>query len=118
MIESIVSGKAIIEEATNRERTLQEPKNFKVFPGKGVKGSVGEDEVIVGTPQFVEESARKMDQNLLRTADHLLDQGKSLVYVVVDGKVSGVIAVADELIFLSTQSGARDASETGLVGPE
>ena len=90
-------GKAIVEEATNRELTLQEPKNFKVFPGKGVKGSVGEDEVIVGTPQFVEESARKMDQNLLRTADNLLDQGKSLVYVVVDGKVSGVIAVADEL---------------------
>lgn len=90
-------GEAIVKKAKNEGLALEQPKDFEVFPGKGVKGIVGGKKTIVGTQRFFRELKVAISEELQKSADDFLNQGKSLVYVAIDGKVNGVIAVADEL---------------------
>jgi Cu+-exporting ATPase len=90
-------GEAIVAEAKSRRLALEQPKDFEVLPGKGVKGVVGDRKIIVGTQRFFGELNIPIEKDLQKDADGLLNQGKSLVYVATEGKVNGIIAVADEL---------------------
>jgi Cu+-exporting ATPase len=90
-------GQAIVKEARNKGLTLEQPKSFEVLPGKGVKGVVGSRRTMVGTERFFKDLEFAISRELQKSADDFLIQGKSLVYVAIDGRVNGVIAVADEL---------------------
>ncbi|MCJ7423465.1 heavy metal translocating P-type ATPase [Candidatus Bathyarchaeota archaeon] len=90
-------GEAIVREAKNRGLTLEQPKSFEVLPGKGVKGTVKGKKTVVGTQRFIGESNVVISKELQASADKFLSQGKSLVYVAIDGKADGIITVADEL---------------------
>lgn len=90
-------GQAIVAEQKNRNLPLDQLEDFEVFPGKGVKGKVRGRMTVIGTQRFTEESNITMSSALQTSAENLLIQGKSVVYVAVGNKVSGLIAVADEL---------------------
>ncbi len=67
-------------------------ENFKAIPGKGAEGRVDGKEVKVVSPGFLRES------NIPFNADgieKLSGQGKTVVFVLIDGKVSGAVALAD-----------------------
>ncbi len=67
-------------------------EEFKAIPGKGAEGKVGGKRVMVVSPGFLRESGIKVEEN--RFAE-LSEQGKTVVYVVIEGKVAGAIALAD-----------------------
>ena len=54
-------------------------------------------QMIVGTQRLMDEIGAELDEETGRRAHELFDQGKTLVFVSVDGIVTGLIAVADEL---------------------
>jgi Cu2+-exporting ATPase len=65
---------------------------FKAIPGKGVEGRVNGNEVRVVSPGYLRE------QNLAITdkrIEQLNAQGKTVVFVMVEGAVAGAIALAD-----------------------
>ena len=67
-------------------------ENFKSIPGKGAEGRVDGKEVKVVSPGFLHE------QNISLTdkrVEPLQAQGKTVVFVLVDGKLKGAIALAD-----------------------
>jgi len=67
-------------------------ENFKSIPGKGAEGRVEGKDVKVVSPGFLRE------QNIALTderVESLQAQGKTVVFVVVDGKLKGAIALAD-----------------------
>jgi len=67
-------------------------ENFKSIPGKGAEGTVEGKEVKVVSPGFLQE------QNIDLTDPRigpLQAQGKTVVFVLVDGKLKGAIALAD-----------------------
>jgi Cu2+-exporting ATPase len=67
-------------------------ENFKSIPGKGAQGTVDGKEVQVVSPGFLRE------QNLDHADERvepLQAQGKTVVFVLVDGKLKGAIALAD-----------------------
>jgi Cu+-exporting ATPase len=90
-------GEAIVREAEARGLELPEPRDFEALAGRGVKGTVDGRQMIVGTQRLMDEIGAKMDDDTARMAHELFDQGKTLVFVSVDGIVTGLIAVADEL---------------------
>jgi Cu+-exporting ATPase len=90
-------GQAIVSHAKQNRLRIDQPSDFKVFPGKGVTGKTGGRNVVIGTQKFIEDSKVSMDPVLQADAETLFNEGKSVVYVAVDGKASGLIAVADEL---------------------
>jgi len=78
------------------ERALRYPAPAEVtaIPGKGARGIVEGTEVKVVSPGYVRElglGPRESGGQIQR----LLDQGKTVVYVVADGKVIGAVALAD-----------------------
>lgn len=67
-------------------------EEFRAIPGKGAEGKVNGRHVMVVSPGFLVESDIKVDSDGVGT---LNEQGKTVVYVVIDGKACGAIALAD-----------------------
>jgi Cu+-exporting ATPase len=85
---------AIVEGAAERGLTVLEPSNFEAIPGNGIRARLGEGLILIGKRAFLEEAG--VDAAALETeAARLADEGKTPVFVAVDTRVAGVIAVAD-----------------------
>lgn len=65
---------------------------FKAIPGKGAQGKVNGKEVKVVSPGYLHEQRIEIQHKQL---DSLNKQGKTLVYVLIDDKVVGAIALGD-----------------------
>jgi len=67
-------------------------ENFDSIPGKGAKGQVDGHDVQVVSPGYLKEQGFDFDDERLNPVSA---QGKTVVFVVVDGEVKGAIALAD-----------------------
>jgi len=67
-------------------------ENFKSIPGKGAEGRVDGKDVKVVSPGYLDEQNIDMTD---KRVEPLQVQGKTVVFVLVDGKLSGAIALAD-----------------------
>ena len=89
-------GQAIVEGARSRGIELQESEAFDAVPGHGVTARVEGRAVLVGNRLFMEE--RGVEGSLPEAeATRLSSQGKTPMYVAVDGRAAGLVAVADTL---------------------
>ena len=87
-------GRAIVKEAEKREIDLVEPENFKASSGLGVRAKINGQEVLAGKPNWFDD----MGIGLGRAKDQvrsLQGKGKTVVIIVVDKQLAGLIAVAD-----------------------
>ena len=89
-------GEAIWAEATNRGLTLSEPSGFKAIEGHGVEAEVEGRSVAVGNLRMMVERGYDL-QGLQTETSRLQSEAKTAMLVAIDGKVEGVIAVADTL---------------------
>jgi len=67
-------------------------ENFKSIPGKGVEGRVAGKDIKVVSPGFLREQNIAFDD---KSVEPLQAQGKTVVFVIVDGQLKGAIALAD-----------------------
>jgi Cu+-exporting ATPase len=87
-------GEAIVNEAKRRLVDVSEPEGFEAVAGMGVKARVGGRMVLLGNRRLIEGGggdASALEPQLRR----LEEDGKTVVIVVVDGKIGGIVAVAD-----------------------
>jgi Cu+-exporting ATPase len=87
-------GQAIINEAKSRSIGLVEPQDFEAVAGKGVKARLDGRTVLLGNRRLVTESGGDLsmvEPELIK----LEGEGKTAMIVSLDGKVEGIIAVAD-----------------------
>ncbi len=87
-------GRAIVKEAENRGIDLFEPEGFKASRGLGVQAKINGQDIRVGKPDWSDELDLNGDDAKAQTCA-LQDEGKTVMMVVVDGKLAGLIAVAD-----------------------
>ncbi len=69
--------------------------DFEALPGAGVTANVDGRTVVVGSARLVTERGASMPNNLREGADTLAEQGKTLMFVAVDGAAIGVLAIQD-----------------------
>ena len=87
---------AIVQGAEERGVALSKAKDFESLTGKGVLGRVDDVEVILGTETLLKE--RGIDpQTLLEKAEMLREKGQTAMFVAVNGKAAGLLAVADPI---------------------
>jgi Cu+-exporting ATPase len=87
---------AIVAGARERNLGLSEVSDFKSVTGQGVIGVVEGRRVAVGNMRHLE--ALDIDITALRgRADDLRRQGQTVVFVAIDGKVAGLLGVADPI---------------------
>jgi Cu2+-exporting ATPase len=89
-----IIAKAIAEHAKEKGAKIPQIKNFKAIPGKGAYGKVGKKEVYVGSPNLLNDM--KIEVNNQRIKE-LMEQGKTVVFTVVEGKLAGAFALADKI---------------------
>jgi len=87
-------GKAVVKEAERSGIDLFEPDAFKALMGLGVQAKINGQEVLVGKPNWFDEIGINFDDTKDRVRS-LQDEGKTVMMVVVDKKLAGLIAVAD-----------------------
>jgi len=87
---------AIVEGAESRDLELSDYSGFQSVTGKGVEGRVGSNDVALGNLALME--ARSIDVGALsERAEALRAEGKTAMFVAVDGKAAGLVAVADPI---------------------
>jgi len=87
---------AIVASARQRGLTLQEATDFDSATGKGVSGRVGGRLIAVGNTKLT-EGAPAVGVDLERHADDYRREGATVMYVVADGRLAGILAVADPI---------------------
>ena len=89
-------GEAIIRGARARGIEPQDPESFEAIPGHGVEVSLDGRHIMLGNRRLMAERRVAMD-SLLSEAERLEHQGKTAMFVAVNGKGAGIVAVADTL---------------------
>jgi Cu+-exporting ATPase len=89
-------GEAIIKKASERDVEIQEPVDFQAFPGHGIKARINEKTVLLGNKDFMIDEGIQTNE-LLYKAEEFSKNGKTPMYVAVNGNAAGIIAVADTL---------------------
>ena len=90
-------AKAVVDAAATRAITVPEPESFEQLQGRGVKAVVEGQWVLVGNAALLSESGVDLDG--AREGG-----GRTPVHVAVDGRLAGVIFIADTL-----RPGAKEA---------
>ena len=89
-------GEAVVNRAKGEGIALSEVEGFEAIPGYGVRGKVDGRAVLLGNAKLMQESGITLGE-LAETAETLASQGKTTMFVAVDGEPAGVFAVADTL---------------------
>lgn len=105
-------AEAIVAGAEERSLTIADAKDFDAITGKGVRGTVNGRPVALGNRAMMDELG--LDPAPLRSqADNLRDDGKTAMFVALDGTLAGLVAVADP-IKATTQSAIKALHGAGL----
>ncbi len=105
-------AEAIVTGAEERGLTVIDAKDFDAITGKGVRGTVNGRPVALGNRAMMDELG--LDPAPLRSqADDLRDDGKTAMFVALDGKLAGLVAVADP-IKATTKSAIKALHDAGL----
>ncbi len=89
-------AQAIVEGARDRDINTIEPLEFNAIPGYGVDAMVGNKRVFVGNLKLMQRE--QVDTNQIDAhVERLQSEGKTAMYVAVDGQGAGVVAVADTI---------------------
>lgn len=89
-------AESIVQAAEKKELTLSGVEGFKAIAGHGVEGTVGRHKLVLGNRKLMERE--KVDFSL--TGGRLLrleEEGKTVMMLAVDGRLAGLIAVADQV---------------------
>jgi Cu+-exporting ATPase len=90
-------GRAIIAGARDRGLALARAEGFRAVTGRGVEARIDGQSVLIGNRRLTEERAAAFDAALAGDADRLAAEGKTPMYVAIDGRAAGIVAVADVL---------------------
>ncbi|MBX7231662.1 MAG: heavy metal translocating P-type ATPase [Bdellovibrionales bacterium] len=87
---------AIVSGAYERGILLRSVLNFESFPGLGVKGVIGGQTILVGNKRFLEDFGVDSSE-VTNIAKDFQYNGSSAVFIAINGKPAGVIAVKDPI---------------------
>ena len=90
-------GDAIVEEVKTKGMKLLEVSGFNSVTGMGIVGVVEKKSILVGNQKLMVKNNVEVLVEDKEKVDQLAKQGKTPMMVAIDGKFSGIIAVADPI---------------------
>ncbi|MGC9957940.1 copper-transporting P-type ATPase, partial [Roseiarcus sp.] len=103
---------AIVEAATGRKLPLSPVQDFDSPSGKGVTGTVEGRRIDIGNRLMMQAGAIDVSA-LEKTAEDLRSAGATAIFVAIDGRASGVLAIADP-IKATTPEAIQALREAGI----
>lgn len=105
-------AQAIVKEANRRGMKLDKPESFESSTGIGVRGVVAGKRIALGNTALMD--AEKVAWHALADqAENLRREGASVMYLAQDGRLAGLVAVADP-VKETTPEALRTLTESGL----
>ncbi len=90
-------AEAIVRGAKEGGIALREAQDFDSKTGSGVSGKIDGKLVLIGQIAFLRERGVKKLEELEKQGAELQTQGRTAVFVAIDGKAAGLLAVADPI---------------------
>src|SRR6266568_1994192 len=90
-------AKAIVTEAKRRNLPTLQAANFEALPGRGAQAKVNGKSVIIGGPRLLTEGKVTVPAQVRESTTEWASEGKTVLYVVAEGKLLGAFAVEDEI---------------------
>ncbi|MBU3189622.1 heavy metal translocating P-type ATPase [Clostridium bowmanii] len=87
-------GDAIVKGAQERSLELKKVDKFEAIPGYGIDVSIEGKKILLGNMKLMVESKISLEQ-LEDISNKLAREGKTPMYIAIENKISGIIAVAD-----------------------
>lgn len=87
-------GEAIVKDAEEKRLGLKKLDFFQAIPGHGIEVKIDNKDILLGNRKLMIESMISLE-NLKQTSNKLAEEGKTPMYIAIDGKIAGIIAVAD-----------------------
>jgi len=104
---------AIVREAKDQSIDLEGVKDFRSVTAGGVVGAVGDRVVMVGKPDFLRDEKIAGLEPLEASAVKLQEDGKTAMFVAIDGRAAGILAVSDP-VKATTAEAIKDLHALGL----
>ncbi len=105
-------AEAIVRGAEERDVKMDEARDFEAVTGKGVKGVVDGKAVALGNLAMIRELGLEAGA-LTAKANARRDEGETVMFVVLDGEIAGLVAVADP-VKETTPEAIEDLHELGF----
>jgi len=86
-------GEAIVNSAIERNLDLVAVESFEAIPGQGIEVKIKGRRIMLGNKKLMED--RKVEITLQSESDRLAEEGKTPMFIAIDDKLAGIIAVAD-----------------------
>ena len=87
-------GEAIVKGAEERSIKFKEISNFKAIPGHGIQVEIEGKVILLGNKKLMTENSIEVGDLGLKS-DKLANEGKTPMYIAINNKLEGIIAVAD-----------------------
>ena len=87
-------GEAIVRDAEEKNIKLKNVLDFEAIPGKGIKCSIENKSILLGNYKLMKDKNINL-KNLLETSEELASKGKTPMFIAINEKIAGIIAVAD-----------------------
>ena len=87
-------GEAIVKGAEERNIKFKEISNFKAIPGHGIQVEIEGKTILLGNKKLMDENSIEVGELGIKS-DKLANEGKTPMYIAINNKLEGIIAVAD-----------------------
>lgn len=105
-------GEAIVKEAEERSLELKDIENFNSIPGHGIEVTIEGKKVLLGNKKLM--NGKNIDiTSLEEAAVKTASEGKTPMFIAVDGNVKGIIAVSD-VIKESSKEAIKKLQDMGI----
>ena len=88
-------GEAIVNFAIEKGLELKKIDKFNSIAGKGIEVTIDSKDIFIGNRKLVDDQSVSIAGEFERESDRLATEGKTPMYMIIDGKLEAIIAVAD-----------------------
>jgi Cu+-exporting ATPase len=90
-------SRAIVDAAVDAGYTLPAATDFELVTARGVTASIDGKRVVAGNRRLIDEQGIEIDTAARAELDRLEAAGRTVIFAAVDGRLEGVIGIADEV---------------------
>jgi Cu+-exporting ATPase len=88
-------GNAIVNYSKTKEFNLENPTNFEAITGKGIRTQIKDKTILIGNRGLMKENSITLSEKNEQDLTNFENDGKTAMLIAIDGKLGGIVAVAD-----------------------
>ena len=89
-------AEAVVNKAKERHMALLDVKDFEAVTGKGIKATIKNREIVIGSEKFLQEQGVDIE-NLIPHAQRWRNEGKTVIFMAIDGKAAAILGLEDPI---------------------